>query len=377
MPRKNGFTLIELLVVIAIIAVLIALLLPAVQAAREAARRNQCRVNLKQMALAAHNYHDTYHAFPSAFSLIIGPVIEPLFPAVSPCCVKCHDDPNVHTWGERLLPFLEASTIYCRICQKGPIFSPVDFTKIGMPKYCQKNSGGCCCGCPSGLKRPAASIIPTYICPSAPRGANPFRETGSPACTLNAVVPCMFPIYWAGASDYTAINTYCGGLAAYYISTNGRDEFDRRGVMPNRPMQYTKIPDIIDGLTTTLFCGELAGRSDLWQRGTKQPLSNLAKCRPGYPAFNWGGCWSCVDNGWNYLNGSTFDGTQRYPGTGPPCVINCTNQPKMGLYSFHPNSCGVALCDGSARMLSENLSVTVFIRLITYRGTTVVTDSSF
>src|SRR5271168_1624097 len=56
--RRSGFTLIELLVVIAIIAVLIALLLPAVQAAREAARRTQCRNNLKQMALAEHNYHD-------------------------------------------------------------------------------------------------------------------------------------------------------------------------------------------------------------------------------------------------------------------------------------------------------------------------------
>jgi len=66
MRPHRGFTLIELLVVIAIIAVLIALLLPAVQAAREAARRAQCVNNLKQLGLAAHNYHSLYNVFPPA-----------------------------------------------------------------------------------------------------------------------------------------------------------------------------------------------------------------------------------------------------------------------------------------------------------------------
>ncbi len=64
--RVRGFTLIELLVVIAIIAILIALLLPAVQQAREAARRSTCKNNLKQLAIALHNYHETHNVFPPA-----------------------------------------------------------------------------------------------------------------------------------------------------------------------------------------------------------------------------------------------------------------------------------------------------------------------
>src|SRR5262245_16829693 len=94
---RRGFTLVELLVVIAIIAVLIGLLLPAVQKVREAAARMSCQSNLKQLALACHNYHDTNGKFPP------GNVWRPN--------ARGQYD-NYETWTILLLPYIEQNNLY-------------------------------------------------------------------------------------------------------------------------------------------------------------------------------------------------------------------------------------------------------------------------
>jgi prepilin-type processing-associated H-X9-DG protein len=129
--------------------VLVALLLPAVQSAREAARRAQCSNNLKQIALALHNYHDTYRSFPPAYT------------------VDENGNP-LHSWRTLILPFLEQSALYGQIHLNEPWNSEHNQTisQIVIPTFC----------CPSDSRQPASP----NTCYMAIVGAGTIFEGATP-----------------------------------------------------------------------------------------------------------------------------------------------------------------------------------------------------
>ncbi|MGI6420281.1 MAG: DUF1559 domain-containing protein [Thermoguttaceae bacterium] len=207
LKTHRGFTLVELLVVIAIIGILIALLLPAVQAAREAARRSQCSNNLKQLALALHNYESTYKVIP-------------------PSAINS----NNISWAVMVLPFIEQNALY--------------------DKFDFKNTS-------YGWQYPLIQnvVIPAFLCPSQGNETDRWSrsEANTSAIHYHAVLGPN------GTNPYNANKAYdCYAPAG---STTGFGPCCTQGAfgqLSNNLPTKNSLASFDDGTSNTYLLGELS-----------------------------------------------------------------------------------------------------------------------
>ena len=385
--KRKGFTLIELLVVIAIIAVLIALLLPAVQQAREAARRSQCKNNLKQLALALHNYVSTFTDFPvgSMHHIPLGP---------APTYTVGNVVTNSQGWGPPLLANLDQANIMNQYNFNVPFWTqPIISTPLSVFQ------------CPSS---PTASTITVNI-------------AGTDWATWSSTVSGMTtPVsYTAGRSDYTICsNPGKGSGIAFaaqkqngYNYPGGDEEQDgawsnwwkQTFILTGAPLALdpnrfvapkANLDNIKDGTSNTLLFLEHAGGNTLYNAAHQPiPAGQYTEATSGFTSIdpvymfseNSGASWAGSDN-WQIMNGANYTGTSFDNNAGTNyCLINCSNFMASGLmgkngnfgggmFSFHSGGAQIAMCDGSVRFISNNVSAVAVFGMLTRAGADPMTE---
>jgi prepilin-type N-terminal cleavage/methylation domain-containing protein len=238
---RPGFTLIELLVVIAIIGVLIGLLLPAVQKVREAGNRLGCANNLHQIALALHNYEGVNGCFPPAY------VCTSRRQAGTAYGIAYPDDgwnglPG-WGWGVLILPFIEQDNLYQSL-------------RLDLPCWALENA-------------PFVNAkLSIFLCPSASHGSDGFaleRYTAGTSDDPQNPVPFSPTISFAHSHYVTNAgqNGPWNRSPAYSfdftipepVTVNGQRVWD----VINGPFyrnSRTRVADVTDGLSQTVFVGE-------------------------------------------------------------------------------------------------------------------------
>lgn len=318
--KRSAFTLVELLVVIAIIGVLIALLLPAVQQAREAARRMSCSNKLKQLAIACHNYHDTFGTFPLSY-LAAGSGYN--------TSAKCQ------SWMRGILPFIEQANLSDRIDPRYGIGN--DPRNTASPWYTNPTQGS--------NAWIAQQSIDAFLCPSDGLEDN-GRQTGRANIDGGALMGINNYKGVAGAN--WAWGTWQVSTAPYAstqwgVTNNGLDSGNGvffRGGSSTRPC-HTKIAAIQDGTSNTYMIGE------------------------AIPAY-------CTHSWWWWFNGTTA--TCAVPPNASAQNSSCqTGNRNADLicargdwpnnYSFmssHPGGLQFAFADGSVSFVAETININIY-----------------
>ncbi len=192
-----------------------------------------------------------------------------------------------------------------------------------------------------------ATHVSTFRCPSAPGATNRLDK-------VQAGIE-------AAASDYAPV----AGVANIVVLAGYISNTDLRGAIVG--VRSTRLADIIDGTSNTIFFGEDAGRPDFWISSGHGPANN-----------NPGGGNLSVSNGrvkgagWADTSNSIPLHTFRHDGLSVPgpCPINCTNNNEA--FSFHPGGIDTVFADGSVQFLSETIAISTYAGLITRGGGEVV-----